>query len=33
MGGESKHSANYRKVSMTALRMLRAIVRKRLSLS
>ncbi|HUR27497.1 MAG TPA: glycosyltransferase family 2 protein [Planctomycetota bacterium] len=32
MGGESKHSANYRKVSMTALRMLRAIVRKRLSL-
>ncbi|HTF87334.1 MAG TPA: glycosyltransferase family 2 protein [Planctomycetota bacterium] len=32
MGGESKHSANYRKISMTALRMLRAIVRKRLSL-
>ncbi|MEO6709008.1 MAG: glycosyltransferase family 2 protein [Planctomycetota bacterium] len=32
MGGESKHSSNYRKISMTALRMLRAIVRKRLSL-
>ena len=33
MGGESKHSANYRKISLTALRMLRAILRKRLSLS
>jgi glycosyltransferase involved in cell wall biosynthesis len=32
MGGESKHSANYRKISLTALRMLRAILRKRLSI-
>ena len=32
MGGVSKHSANYRKLSMTALRMLRAILRKRLAL-
>ncbi len=32
MGGESKHSANYRKISMTALNMLRAIFRKRLSI-
>ncbi len=32
MGGESKHSANYRKISMTALKMLRAIFRKRLSI-
>jgi len=30
IGGESKHSANYFKVSQTALRMLRTIVRKRL---
>ncbi len=32
MGGESKHSANYRKISLTALKMLRAIFRKRLSI-
>ncbi len=32
MGGESKHSANYRKISMTALKMLRTIFRKRLSI-
>lgn len=30
-GGESKHSANYRKISRTALMMLRAILRKRFS--
>lgn len=32
MGGESKHSANYRKIARTALKMLRAIFRKRLSI-
>ncbi|MBK8178075.1 MAG: glycosyltransferase family 2 protein [Planctomycetes bacterium] len=32
MGGESKHSANYRKIARTALKMLRAILRKRLSI-
>jgi UDP-N-acetylglucosamine diphosphorylase / glucose-1-phosphate thymidylyltransferase / UDP-N-acetylgalactosamine diphosphorylase / glucosamine-1-phosphate N-acetyltransferase / galactosamine-1-phosphate N-acetyltransferase len=30
IGGESKHSANYFKISQTALRMLRTILRKRL---
>ena len=32
MGGESKHSASYAKISRTALKMLRAILRKRLSI-
>jgi hypothetical protein len=31
VGGESKHSANYRHVSRTALKMLRAILAKRLT--
>jgi hypothetical protein len=31
MGGESKHSASYWKISRTAMKMLRTIFRKRLS--
>jgi len=33
IGGESKHSANYWRISRTALRMLRTIARKRLGLN